>query len=48
VQVRGAEQRNEGIRLLRDLLLNETDPALQKQYMVCSAASASLMRELTC
>ena len=37
MRVRGAEQRNEGIRLLRDIILNETDPVLQKQYMVCFA-----------
>ena len=34
VQVRGAEQRNEAIRLLRNLVLNETDPVLQAQYKV--------------
>ena len=33
-QVKGAEQRNEGIRVLRELILKEEDAVLQEEYKV--------------
>ena len=39
LQVRGAEQRNEGIQILRHLISNETDAGLQKEYKVSNPKS---------